>query len=180
MNGLSTGTSESANVSRELFPRDDTAVEQAVGKSVMCTVQEGGRCFGMNVLDDGEEEEKKGCGVTVEANGELKDNGSDLGSVMKAMASLAVSGGRDEEKRDRGEGGRENRQTTSYSPTELKCVIGSSPPLPTPQPMETEIPYTSTHRGKPDRMLNDEQVAVQNAESKPLGAVKKRNTFLLG
>lgn len=172
---MSAGTNESSNISRELFPRE---VEQA---GVTSTEQEGGRSLGM---DAGEEDE---CGgdMTVEearVNGEMgyEMSGCDreLDSVLKAVASLTVSGGTDEgeggEEGD-GEGKKENRKTISHTMTKPKCVVGNSPPLPTAQPMETEPLYSraSTHR-----VLGNIEYDSSTG-SNVLGG-GRRSTFLLG
>lgn len=174
---VSIGMNESSNISRELFPRDDCGVEQAVRRS---TEQEGGRSLGVDLGEDGKNE----CGdMTVErarVNGDGTSGcGSDLDLVLKAMASLTISGGRDEGERE--EGVRENKtnvETISDTMTKSKCVVGNSPLLPTSQPtcsMETKLLNSSAHSVNTDRVPGSMKYDGSNI----LGG-GKRNTFLLG
>ena len=189
---VSIGMNESSNISRELFPRDECGVEQAARRRVTCTEQEGGRSLGVDVGEEGKNE----CGdMTVErarVNGEMGDRMSgydtDLDLVLKAMASLTISGGRDGERGDEGEregGGerrnRKNVETISDAMTKSKCVVGNSPPLPTSQPtfsMETEQLNSSAQSVNTDRVPGSVEYGG-SAGSNILGG-GKRNTFLLG
>ena len=197
------GTNENANISRELFPRDEGEETQNIGDREIGGEGEGG--VNMDGVEAGGELNVRECGHTKmekrRVNGEKEyrssDSESDLGFVLKAMSSLTVSGGRGGGRKGGREGeGREEGGSSGGGDYEGRSggegggggVGGggggsrqeNETTSRTLKPMETELQYSSVQGDSDDRLMDSELTTENGSENRGGGGVRRRNVFILG
>ena len=180
---------EKANISRELFPREDC--EATKDQNVIDSDTAGEGDEGVMEGEEGEEEvDEGGHGMRkergrrgVESN-VIRDSGDELESVLKGMASLSVSGGGGGGEEGKGEGGEEGEGEGSLSQKEeitsnMTVKRNSSPPLHAQTFYHTQPVLHEDNDGtvSEDKWSNSLSLCSSVTENK---ATARRNAFLLG